>query len=127
MKFPTKALLIGCAVAASVAAIGFGYEYHLGSKVSRLEAQCIEESKRGSPAAAFGKNDALVCDRDTLAELPESVGIQAEIVAAHRKAKHHDDWYYGLAIGVLIFSSLPYLWYFLLQRIRELRNAIMGD
>jgi len=31
-----------------------------------------------------------------------------------------------IAIGVLVLSAIPYAWYFLLRRIRELRDAIVG-
>lgn len=125
MESPTKILLIGAAAAGLIALAGYGYEYHLASTLSNLEAKCVEEGKKESLAASFG--GVMLCDRETLADLPESVGIQAEIVAAHNKVKYSDDWYYVVAIGVLAASAVPYIWYFLLRRIRELRNAIMGQ
>ena len=36
------------------------------------------------------------------------------------------DWAIPVAALVLLFSALPWLWYFILRRIRELHDAIVG-
>lgn len=128
METPIKILVIGATVSGLIALSGFSYERHLDSKVSALEAKCIEEGKSEKTLAA-GFSGILLCNAAELHRLDngESKGIQAEIVAAQREVIYSNDWYYGLAAGLLLLSATPYAWYFLLRRIRELRNAIVGD
>lgn len=91
------------------------------------------ESELGQPWTKYQKKEdpwslaPLVCDASTLARLGNNVGIQADIVKAHWAAIASRDWPIPAALFVLGVSVLPWLWYFLLRRIAELRAAIVGN
>jgi len=53
-------------------------------------------------------------------------GIQDRIVKAQREASASKQWPYIVAEWILGLSLLPWAWYFLLRRIQELREAIVG-
>jgi hypothetical protein len=72
----------------------------------------------------------LICDAEWLASAERDsetlVGIQARFAAENRRLSDYERWPYVLAARVLAFSGVPWAWYFLLRRIRELRDAIIG-
>jgi hypothetical protein len=72
------------------------------------------------------KNDPLVCAPFELYSLTEATGIQKEIRDSYFDSlgAHEITAPAAMALGVL--SVIPWLWYFLLRRIVELRNAIGG-
>jgi len=72
------------------------------------------------------KADPLLCDPVTLVELQSNVGIQAQITEAYYASRNATTDANVLALCVAILSVVPWLWYFLLRRIVELRNAIGG-
>jgi hypothetical protein len=127
MDKPAKILLGGTICAAIIAAVGFANTHRLESKLRNLEAECVEEGKGDKLESGRFK---LVCDAESLVDLERnsesSVGIQARVAAAKRQVLASESWPYILAAGVLVFSGLPWTWYFLLRRIRELRDAIIG-
>ena len=55
-----------------------------------------------------------------------NVGVQAEIVTTQRAIWRWERWPYAAATLVALLSGLPWAWYFLLRRIRELRDVIAG-
>jgi hypothetical protein len=67
-----------------------------------------------------------VCDADALSETPSPVGVQKKIVDAYFDSMSATSDANFLAIIIAGFSVMPWLWYFLLRRIVELRNAIGG-
>lgn len=57
---------------------------------------------------------------------PNLVGVQKQIVEKFYASNNTADWAKIVAAFVFILCALPYLWHFLLQRIRELGDAIRG-
>jgi hypothetical protein len=127
MQRPTKILIGGATVAVLVAVAGVANTVHLESKIHELEATCIEEGKHG---LAKYPRVQLLCDAKDLVRLETdsnpSTGVQAQIVSAQRADQDSRGWPYALAAVIIFLSALPWTWYFLLRRIRELRDAILG-
>ena len=127
LEKPTIVLLGGILAAALIVGAGFANRYRLESNLRNLQAECIEEGKKETLAKSFG--GVLICDPMEL-YLSESqnphVGIQAKLVAAKGEVLETGEWFIPIAIAVLVISALPWSWYFLLRRIRELRETILG-
>ena len=128
LEKPTIILLGGVLTATLVFGIGKANIYRLKKNLRNLQTECIEEGNKEALVKSFG--GVLICDPMDL-YLSESsknphVGIQAKLVAAQKDVLKSEDWFLPVAIVVLVISALPWLWYFLLRRIRELRDAILG-
>jgi hypothetical protein len=70
-----------------------------------------------------------LCAPWDLHNLSELTAIQRQVVDARRERDSRDGWSFpALALGVIIalVGTLPWGWYFLLDRIREVANAIRG-
>lgn len=72
------------------------------------------------------KADALVCEPFPLSKLSDAVGIQKEIADAYSDASHGTSMTTPVAAAIGVLAVIPWLWYFFLHRIVELRNAIGG-
>lgn len=72
--------------------------------------------------------DALVCDPDILSKLRASdeVGIQKQIIESLSTSGHTFNDAKVVALFIFLLFISPYAWYFLLRRIREVRDAIAG-
>lgn len=113
--------MVGVVIAVLVVLGGLANTYRLESKVKTLESMCVEEGKNDK--SEWGKFE-LVCDAESLGM--DSVGIQLKVAEAYREARQSREWPYIVAIAILAISIIPLAWYFLLARIRELRDAIAG-
>lgn len=127
MDKPTKILIGGVALAAFVPVLGKGNSYRIATGLRDLQVACVEEGKRGiNPVKA-----ELICEPEDLVSLPITSeplgGIQAQNAARQRELSESESWPVPAAIAVFIFSCVPWAWYFLLRRIRELRDAIAGS
>lgn len=71
------------------------------------------------------ETDPLVCDPDELST-DTLTGVQAKIVSAHQATRASQSWPIPAALILLGIGTVPWLWYFLLRRIAELRSAIGG-
>ena len=125
----SKIFFAGIVIASFVSAFGFLNTNLHESKVHKLESECAEEwkqdkSKLASEVALYG--GTLVCDAQSLSSGDGNVGIQAKIVQAQNEVLSSKEWPYFAALLVLIFSAVPWAWYFLLRRIREVRDAVAG-
>jgi hypothetical protein len=67
-----------------------------------------------------------VCEPVELIGYTKLVGIQQEIVQSYWKRGDYFFWSQLLAALLLGVFTLPYAWYFLLRRVRELVKAITG-
>ena len=70
-------------------------------------------------------HDEMICDVSELQGL-KLVGLQAKMISAHRATLRFSQWPVPAAFILLIAGAVPWLWYFLLRRIAELRSAIGG-
>lgn len=127
MSKPLKVLAIGVLLAVGVMATGYFVQRGQLAKVDALVAQCKGEhlSRPDGPWKKW-QQDPLVCDPAELVLLPNKVGIQRAIMDARYEAYDTTNTAAWIAGMVVVLSALPFLWQFLLNRIRELANAIRG-
>jgi hypothetical protein len=119
---PPRIFFSGLVLAAAVMVAGNLMARHLDTSVKVLETEC--ESERRPPALGY-EDLVLICDAPSLS-IGGSVGIQRQIAEANDEARLWGEWSYVLAVVIIAISTLPCVWYFLLARIRELRDAISG-
>jgi predicted PurR-regulated permease PerM len=129
MDKPTKYLATGIVVAVLICIVGYLASIYETSQVTSLVEKCKAEVSQAPKGPWLDYQKApLVCDPTTLAELGvnDVVGIQKEIVTANQNASRVFGNALTIAAIVFILFATPYGWYFLLRRIRELRDAIAG-
>ena len=88
------------------------------------------EAKRQGPLSAltnlFGGGESQ-CDPVELARSNGPyAGIQGQLAAAEHEALWWDSRHLIACVAMLVACSVPWLWYFFLRRIRELREAVFG-
>jgi hypothetical protein len=92
-----------------------------------VQAACVEEGNREIEPI---KDALLICEPAQLAEIERPneplKGVQAQIAATQRDLSDSESWPTPVAVAILFFSCVPWVWYFLLRRISELRDAIIG-
>ena len=129
MDKPTKILAAGIVVPVLICIVGYLASVYETSQVTSLVEKCKAEALQAPKGPWLDYQKAqLVCDPTTLAELGvnDVVGIQKEIVTTHQNASRVFSNALTIAAIVFILFAAPYGWYFLLRRIRELRDAIAG-
>ena len=126
MERPTKFLFLGASLGLLICMGGYLSSIRNESRIADLVKQCETEYIDVSKLTGQkGAKAPLICDPETLLrDGGFNGGIQKEIVESwlHRGSTYSESL--GIAAGVFIIFSLPYAWYFLLRRIRELGNAI---
>ncbi|WP_431273460.1 hypothetical protein ACQ858_14845 [Variovorax ureilyticus] len=124
-----RALVVGLAGAAVMC--GFGYfrnwqhERQLMQAIERCEAEEVVERKQ------TGLDLRLFCNVFEIDELKgkgtQLVGTQKEIADLLDESRQRAPYlWYALGALVLVVFAIPYLWYFLLRRLREVRDALTG-
>lgn len=129
MDKPTKYFVVGIAIAVLICIAGYLATIYEKSQITSLVEKCNAEATQAPKGPWLEYQKApLVCDPAKLSELGmnDVVGVQREIGLAQRNAGKVFNNALMAAIVVLILFAAPYAWYFLLRRIRELRNAIAG-
>ena len=125
---PTIIFLVGVLLAALVFGAGKANTLRVESNLRELQDKCIEEGNQETLAKSFG--GVLVCDPVALVSLDDgrelSRNIQTQLAATQRELKESESWSVPAAVVILLLSCLPWAWYFLLRRVKELREAIMG-
>jgi hypothetical protein len=106
--------------------------FRLERRVQELQKACVAETeaeakKQGAfSALASIFSGKMTCDPVELARSEDYTGIQGQLAAAERNVLRWANRPRISAIAVPLMCSLPWLWYFFLRRIRELREAILG-
>lgn len=129
MDKPTKYLFAGLALAALICIVGYLASLYENSQLTSLVEKCNAEALQAPKGPWLNYRKApLVCDPADLAGLRVSdvVGVQKEIVVTQLNVGRALNNSLVLAVIVLVLFAAPYAWYFLLRRIRELRDAIAG-
>jgi hypothetical protein len=129
---PTKILIGGIFAGGLMYGLGEMNTYRLERRVQRLQGACVAETE--TEAKKQGTFSALtrifvpkpICDPVELARSDGYLGIQAELAAAERDVLRWTNWSAIAGIAIPLMCCLPWLWYFFLRRIRELREAIAG-
>ena len=125
MTGPTKALVAGVLVGALVFATGSANTCRLERRGSELKVTCIEDGKTSDLAKLGGE---LICDPIELARSTgdDPPGVQGNLARAQRQLLTWQQWPIPIAFLVVVAFGLPWAWCFLLRRIRELREALLG-
>jgi hypothetical protein len=127
-----KILISGIFVGALIYGLGEMNTFRLERKVQELQRACVAETeaeakKQGTLSAlASVFSGKATCDPVELARSNGYPGIQGQLAAAERDVLRWANWPQISAIAIPFVCSLPWLWYFFLRRIRELREAILG-
>ena len=128
MTAPSKLFAIG--LIAAVACFGAGriIVMRADTHLKSLVATCHDESERAqhSNTNVPWEKDPLVCDPRELASIGAPVGIQAQIASAYGRLLSLRQWTWLVPAAIAAASAIPFLWYFLLRRIRELSGAVIG-
>lgn len=106
--------------------------FRLERKVQELQSACVAEAE--AEAREQGTLSALTsifsgkatCDPVELARSKGYIGIQGQLAAAERDVLRWANRPLISGIAIPLICCLPWLWYFFLRRIRELREAIVG-
>jgi hypothetical protein len=115
-----KTLIIGAVCGLAIASVGVVINWQLQQKLDGLVKTCAaERDKRAGGFKPF-------CDPRDLAAFDSGVGIQGEIISVQRQLDWWDHWLQLLGLAIAVGLALPWCWYFLLNRIRELRDATIG-
>ncbi len=122
---PAKALIVGLVAGGLLFAGGGLNIQRLQRQVTATRATCEEESKTSDFAALGGE---LICDPSDLAfsSTPDPPGVQGELARTQRRLRWWQDVTIPASLIIVIPCALPWTWYFLLRRLRELREAIIG-
>ncbi len=126
MQKATKILIVGLVLGGLAAGVGHLRVSKLEMYIRQLKTECAEESKRTQGDAKI--QFQLICDPVELLGLetdPPAPGIQGKLVDAQRSLSSWQTLIF-IGLGIFAFLSVPYCWYFLLRRIRELHDAIAG-
>jgi hypothetical protein len=105
----------------------------LESTVAALQAKCVAESEKNTKSGTGWRHDPLVCDPKELANISSNPGngIRKEMAVKETALYNEQQYYpmqlpYLIALAIGLIAGLPWSWYFLLRRIRELSDAIRG-
>jgi len=129
---PAKVLIGGIFAGAFVYGLGEMNTFRLERRVEELQKECVaqteSEAKKQGTLSALANifSGKATCDPVELARSDGYSGIQGQLAAAQRDALRWGNSVQISAIAIPLLCSLPWWWYFLLRRIRELREAIAG-
>jgi hypothetical protein len=129
---PSKILIGGIIAGALIYGLGEMNTFRLERRVQELQRACVAETeaeaKKQGALSALGNIflGKMTCDPVELARSDAYAGIQRQLAAAERDVLRWASWPQISGIAIPLMCSLPWLWYFFLRRIRELREAIVG-
>jgi hypothetical protein len=129
---PTKILIVGIFAGALTYGLGQVNTHRLERRVQELQRACVAEgeadAKRPGPFSVltniFGGKP--LCDPVELARSGSHAGIQGQLATAELEVLRWANWPLIACIAIQLTCTVPWLWYFFLRRIRELREAIVG-
>jgi hypothetical protein len=140
-------LVVGVLLGSSVLGAALLNTWRLNRRVEQARAACREESHRQAQKPEWKDlKFELICDPDqpgfetvvepdrpNAADIASSdkdlPGVQGELARAERQRDSWEGWHLWLAIAAVVtigVSCVPWAWYFLLARVRELSQAISG-
>ena len=126
MDTPTKTLIIGLLAGGLIAATGVTNSRRLERRIEDLRLKCVSDGRKEASRPDYPRSWELICDPTELGQGAQSlVGVQQELVNEQR-ALWRWERLTPLAVGIGGVLALPWAWYFVLRRVRELRDAIMG-
>jgi hypothetical protein len=142
MDKPLKILVAGAATAATLAAFcaisnDISTARHeqkiaaLESTIAALQDRCAAESEENTKSGKGYGHDPLVCDPKKLSGYAGLAGIQKDVANKQNEIDVERQFYsmelpYIIALGIVLITGIPWSWYFLLRRIREISDAVGG-
>jgi hypothetical protein len=140
-----KFLVAGAAIAAALAAFCAVSNYidtarhhqkiaSLESSIAALQDKCAAESEESAKSGKGWGHAPLVCDPKNLSSYTGNplVGIQRDLSKKQKEIAVEQQKYYPMelpyliALGIVVIAGVPWAWYFLLRRIREVSDAVLG-
>lgn len=116
-----RILIAGWAISALLAGAALANRAYWEDQATEAEQECRRQSGAPSEWSQF----PMVCDPHVLAQSGAIlVGVQDRIVEASEASSTWQTDVLSTAFLLAVLSSLPAAWYFLLDRIRELADAI---
>ncbi len=122
-----KTLLVGIGVCVAIVLAHFMFEWRTESQLAQAITACDTWNKQPDSAKDL-PGLLLFCQPHELeADLYKGTWTspQKEVTEAMRK-RGATRIYLSFVPAILFVFALPYLWYFLLRRVRELRDAVTG-
>jgi hypothetical protein len=109
-----------------VLAIGFANVWRIERKVAQIHAACVKKGKAPDEFSKLGAE--LLCDPKELARSTDNdpPGVQGELARAQRQLFRWQEWPTRVGLLIALLCAIPWAWYFVLDRIREFREAIIG-
>jgi hypothetical protein len=143
MERPTKILDCGVLIAGTIAGVNAGLNvFEAGGHPRRVEllqrtrdemqARCVADGESRKRSGQWWASLPLVCDPSTLMNFAIPLaGVQKDLAAAERQRDVEEyrqprEWPFLLAVLIAGCSAVPWIWYFILQRVRELSDAVHG-
>lgn len=127
-KIAISGLVIGCVIAG----LSVEHSARLNSKLESARAECVAEGKREANTTAIGKMAAkyrgkLDCDPASLQQNDvRGNNAQNNLLQAYQEQEAWSPWPILVGILTTFISALPWLWYFILRRLAEIRQALLG-
>lgn len=132
MQKPTKVLLVGSAIAISLSGAAFVIAEHADAKVDQAVAACkAADARRDNDPMKPWTQYALLCDPSDfygkgMSEVWVSPQKEVRDAIEARGSNNLSGAMYGFSFLIAFLSFIPWAWYFLLRRLREVRDALVG-
>jgi hypothetical protein len=139
---PLKILVTGTAIAAALAAFcaitnEIGTARHeqkiasLESTIAALQGKCAAASEESVGSGSGYEHSPLICDPKKLSGYAGLGGVQRDMAEKQNEIDIERQYYpmelpYIIALAIVVIAGIPWSWYFLLRRIREVSDAILG-
>ena len=115
----------GLLIAAGTIGLGYIQTGRFEQRVETFRIACVEQGQR--MAKDLGNSFILDCDPTELAASSSAhVGVQNDIAVTQRRLWAWKQWPAPIAVVIGGVLAMPWSWHFLLRRVRELRDAIIG-
>ncbi len=132
MDRPTKLALTGAALAVALVSLGWVRSLTLEAELREAQAACEREAAATRVASGVFSG-RLICEPDILTrdlyavDYKKPPGVQGRLVDAQRAVWSESLGPYAFGgFTIFVLLAMPWLWYFLLRRLRELSDAIKG-
>ncbi|TAJ98218.1 hypothetical protein EPO44_11975 [bacterium] len=131
MDRATKLLLGGIILGGITVGFGQVRVWQLEKHIEELKLECARESEETKQLSIQQHNldFQLLCDPEDLlqskTEKP-APGIQGKLMHTQGSLNRWKEIPTLLGLGLFVILSVPWCWYFLLRRVRELSKAIAG-